>query len=54
MSIDGASKPHLFATIIVGLFAVYMIMSGAFETRVLGFLVLILDLVFFAKFYEKL
>lgn len=54
MSIDGASKPHLFATVVVALFAIYMIMFGSFETRIAGFLLLLLDLLFFGKFYEKL
>ncbi len=54
MTIDGASKLHLFATTIVGLFALYMIMSGELQTRSAGFLLLIADLFFFGKFYEKL
>ncbi|MBI1972047.1 MAG: hypothetical protein HYS53_01980 [Candidatus Aenigmarchaeota archaeon] len=54
MSIDGASKPHLFATVVVGLFALYMIMFGSFEARITGFLILVLGLLVFAKFYEKL
>ncbi len=54
MSIDGASKPHLFATAIVGLFALYMIMFGSSEARIAGFLLLIADILLFGKFYEKL
>ncbi|MBI4176967.1 MAG: hypothetical protein HY516_01225 [Candidatus Aenigmarchaeota archaeon] len=54
MSIDGASKPHLFATFVVALVAINMIMFGPFDTRLAGFLLLILDAILFGKFYEKL
>ncbi|MBI3413241.1 MAG: hypothetical protein HY051_04130 [Candidatus Aenigmarchaeota archaeon] len=54
MSIDGASKPHLFATFVVALIALYMIMFGSFEMRVAGFVLLAADLIFYGRFYEKL
>ncbi|MBI2085007.1 MAG: hypothetical protein HYT71_00670 [Candidatus Aenigmarchaeota archaeon] len=54
MTIDGTNKLHLFVTIIAGLFGLYMIMFGDFQTRVTGFLILLADIIFLGKFYEKL
>ncbi|MFH0890375.1 MAG: hypothetical protein V1836_04545 [Candidatus Aenigmatarchaeota archaeon] len=54
MTIDGAGKIHFLATFVVAVAAVYLVVTGQFETRLLGFAILIADIIQFGLFYEKL
>ncbi len=54
MSIDGAGKLHVFVCFVVALAAIGMIAQGNSEARAAGLVLLVLDVLFLGKFYDKL